>query len=225
MSEPREIKINGIYKHFKNKYYKVEDVAFHSETKEEYVVYRRLYDDGSLWIREKQMFLSEVDHVKYPDVKQKWRFELVEDFSEEAPYHFYGWKNADVKPVDSRFASIKNPRVLYEMLLKIWCADTCAPRMRANWKPENPTYGQCSITAFLVQDIFGGEVYGILRQGGNFHCYNVIGNCIFDLTSEQFGDEKLDYANNPQQSREIHFSKEEKKLRYEKLKEELLKLL
>ncbi len=58
MSEPREIKINGIYKHFKNKYYKVEDVAFHSETKEEYVVYRRLYDDGSLWIREKQMFLS-----------------------------------------------------------------------------------------------------------------------------------------------------------------------
>ena len=40
--EKREVKIHGIYKHFKNKYYIVEDVAFHSETKEEYVVYRRL---------------------------------------------------------------------------------------------------------------------------------------------------------------------------------------
>ena len=79
-TEPRTLKIHGIYRHFKNKYYIVEDVAYHSETKEEYVVYRRLYDDNSLWIREKKMFLSEVDHGKYPEVKQKWRFELVEEF-------------------------------------------------------------------------------------------------------------------------------------------------
>ena len=72
----RELKIHGIYKHFKGDYYLVEDVAMHSETKEEYVVYRRLYEDGGLWIRQKEMFLSEVDHEKYPDVKQKYRFEL-----------------------------------------------------------------------------------------------------------------------------------------------------
>lgn len=54
MSEEREVKIHGIYRHFKNKYYIVEDVAYHSETKEEYVVYRRLYGDNSLWIREKK---------------------------------------------------------------------------------------------------------------------------------------------------------------------------
>ena len=72
----RELKIHGIYKHFKGDYYLVEDVAMHSETKEEYVVYRRLYGDGGLWIRQKDMFLSEVDHEKYPDVKQKYRFEL-----------------------------------------------------------------------------------------------------------------------------------------------------
>lgn len=47
----RKIKINGIYKHFKGDHYLVIDVANHSETKEKYVVYRRLYGDGSLWIR------------------------------------------------------------------------------------------------------------------------------------------------------------------------------
>ena len=77
--EKREVKIHGIYRHFKNKYYIVEDVAYHSETKEEYVVYRRLYDDNSLWIREKSMFLSPVDKIKYPSVLQKWRFELVDE--------------------------------------------------------------------------------------------------------------------------------------------------
>ena len=59
---------------------------------------------------------------------------------------------------------------------------------------ENMTLGQCSITAFLAQDIFGGDVYGVLRSGGNYHCYNVIGDCVFDLTSEQFGDEVLSYV-------------------------------
>ena len=54
----REIKINGIYKHFKGDYY--------------------LVIDNSLWIRPLEMFLSEVDHKKYPNVKQKYRFELQE---------------------------------------------------------------------------------------------------------------------------------------------------
>ncbi len=73
-----ELKIHGIYRHFKGDYYLVEDVALHSEDKQEYVVYRRLYGDGSLWIRPKDMFLSEVDHEKYPEVEQKYRFQLQE---------------------------------------------------------------------------------------------------------------------------------------------------
>ncbi len=74
----REIKIHGIYKHFKGDYYLVEELAYDSETKEKMVVYRRLYGDGSLWVRPLDMFLSEVDHNKYPNVKQKFRFELQE---------------------------------------------------------------------------------------------------------------------------------------------------
>ena len=72
-----------------------------------------------------------------------------------------------------------------------------------------------------MQDLFGGRVYGILRPGGNYHCYNVIGDHKFDLTSEQFGDEVLCYENNPEQLREVHFAKEEKRLRYEALKKAL----
>lgn len=136
-------------------------------------------------------------------------------------YSFYGWEQADITAPDGMYKGIRTPRDLYDALSGIWCADTCAPRMRAQWTRENQTLGQCSITAFLAQDIFGGKVYGILRPDGNYHCYNVVGDCVFDLTSEQFGDEILDYTKNPEQFREVHFAREEKRLRYEYLKEKL----
>ena len=74
--EKENLKIKGVYKHFKNNYYILEDVATHSETGEKYAVYRQLYDNGELYIRPLDMFLSEVDKNKYPNVKQKFRFEL-----------------------------------------------------------------------------------------------------------------------------------------------------
>ena len=135
-------------------------------------------------------------------------------------YHFYGAESTDIQ--DSRGL---NPKDYYDILSKIWCAETCAPRLRNKWSADNKTMGQCSVTAFLMQDVFGGEVYGILRPGGNYHCFNVVGDCIFDLTSEQFGDEVLDYSVCTKQSRDIHFASEEKRKRYEYLKAKLTEAL
>ncbi len=141
----------------------------------------------------------------------------------EKQYNFYGWKTADITADDPEYPGITTPRDLYDALLDVWCAETCAARMRSDWSEDNPTLGQCSITSFLAQDIFGGKVYGILQPGGNYHCYNVVGDCCFDLTSEQFGEKakELIYENNPEQSREEHFAKDDKKYRYELLKSRL----
>ena len=66
----------GIYKHFKGDLYLVEDVVYHSETKEQMVLYRALYGNGLRYVRPYEMFLSKVDKVKYPDVEQEYRFQL-----------------------------------------------------------------------------------------------------------------------------------------------------
>ncbi len=137
--------------------------------------------------------------------------------------HFYGQETAEVPPITEEYPGIHSPRDLYDALRDLWCEETCPPRLREKWTPENPSLGQCSVTAFLAQDIFGGEVYGILQPGGNYHCYNVVGDCCFDLTSEQFAGEELCYEGNPQQFREVHFAKEEKRQRYELLKKMLRK--
>ncbi len=136
-------------------------------------------------------------------------------------YNYYGCENGGVKPVSADTGFIADLNDMYDKLRNCWSAETCPPRMRQKWTEDNPSLGQCSITAFLVQDYFGGEVCGILRNGGNYHCYNVIGGIVFDLTSEQFGEEILDYSERIPQSREVHFSKDEKRERYELLKRRL----
>lgn len=74
-----------------------------------------------------------------------------------------------------------------------------------------------------MQDIFGGEVYGVPNGDGSFHCFNKVGDAVFDLTSEQF-DHQIEYTLDFPQKREIHFAKAEKKLRYEALKGALIRM-
>lgn len=135
-------------------------------------------------------------------------------------YKFYGADGANI--TDSYGYT---PKDYYDILSNLWSKESCAPRMRSEWTKDNMTLGQCSITAFLMQDLYGGEVYGVALGDGNYHCFNKVGDTIFDLTSEQFKGKVLDYNNVSLQDRNIHFQKEEKKNRYLALKAKLFEII
>ena len=79
----REIKVGKKYRHFKGMEYKVIDIVYDSESNNDdelkkVVIYQAQYGDNLKWARPYDMFNSEVDKIKYPDVKQKYRFEEID---------------------------------------------------------------------------------------------------------------------------------------------------
>lgn len=75
----RDVQIGKVYRHYKGHYYYIKDVAIHSETLEEYVIYYELHDEYKTWVRPREMFLEEIDSSKKDNLfKQKYRFEMID---------------------------------------------------------------------------------------------------------------------------------------------------
>ncbi len=109
---------------------------------------------------------------------------------------------------------------LKQLLKQSWDRDTCSPSLRDKWSEDNPSLGQCAITSLIVNDFFGGKIMRCMASTGS-HYYNLIDDKIIDLTSEQFGDEKLNYDAGEERDIEYLLSNEDTKARYIKLNNNL----
>lgn len=106
-------------------------------------------------------------------------------------------------------------------MLKCWCKDTAYAAAQVDYiKDNDPTYGQCAITAMLVNDIFGGTIHKIKIEGGGTHYFNNINGHIIDFTKDQFDlyDIDIGYEPNEEVLREYCGKNEDTKNRYELLK-------
>ena len=115
---------------------------------------------------------------------------------------FYGMELADKNtlPVsDDRIATLGK---LHEALLHAWSRETAFPACREDWSTANPAFGQCTITAMLVHDLFGGTIHRIRLAGGGTHYFNKIDGMYVDLTSSQFADYANECPLEPNEERE-----------------------
>jgi len=108
--DPKE---NEIYRHFKGNLYQIVTIAIHSETHENLVIYRALYGEGKIYARPLDMFMSETDHAKYPEVEQKYRFEKVESLIDPGVMDFL-----DAETIEEKIKILTHlhPRVTNEMI-------------------------------------------------------------------------------------------------------------
>ncbi len=101
------------------------------------------------------------------------------------PITYYGSEyTADIQRKNGENQAIHSINRLFEILLEAWCKETAFPSCQKDYDFYNdPTYGQCAITAMLVCDMFGGTIHKVRVSGGGTHYFNKINNHYIDLTA------------------------------------------
>lgn len=106
-----------------------------------------------------------------------------------------------------------NIEKIKEFLLYKWSKETCSPSLKDEWSENNPSLGQCAITALIINDFFGGKIMRCMASSGS-HYYNLIDGNIIDLTVEQFLGETPQYELGEERTREYLLSNKDTKNRY-----------
>ena len=101
--------------------------------------------------------------------------------------HYGNEYSKEINRIGNKCHTINSLDCLFKILLNVWCRDTAYPSCQNDYDKENdPTYGQCAITAALVCDMFGGTIHRVRVSGGGTHYFNKINGHYIDLTSDQF---------------------------------------
>ena len=108
-------------------------------------------------------------------------------------------KDKKCKEVEA-FKGIDTLHKLYAVLRKSWSSSIAYKSCQSEWVSEDPSYGQCAITATLVYDMFGGSIHRIRVEGGGTHYFNKITGQYVDLTREQFDLYNIEVAYEPNET-------------------------
>ena len=103
-------------------------------------------------------------------------------------------------------------------LRTVWCRETAHPSYQKDWTEDNPSYGQCCVTALAMQDLYGGDIYECKVQGKRHYVNITPEGYLHDFTASQFGEGQIIYSDMKLRTRKSLLKSKSVKERYELLK-------
>lgn len=209
------------YDNFKFSYFKSVDDALTTGYEHNTELYKLLLNDDDVKKRILGIYMEDIFKTfKKKDIERTRKFYT----NSKREITYYGAQYGYIPKVNNIYSNIETLDDLFENILKVYSADTAYPSCQSDYVYDSdPTYGQCAITAMIVNDVFGGSIHRIRVNGGGTHYFNKIDNHYIDLTRDQFDlyNIYINYDNNEEIPREYCGKNENTKKRYEILKKKL----
>lgn len=178
----RTPKEGEIYRHFKNKLYRIVAIAEHTENQEKLVIYQALYGDFAIYARPLDMFTGKVDHEKYPQVEQTYRFELVNAEELVGAEDLGEMQNAAKDTVDAEETGSDNEQTaVSKKLMEFLDADTMEEKYNILVSMRDEITDQMIDNMAVVVDV-------VIPEGELYNRYDELKNAIRTR-------QKYEYAN------------------------------